>query len=47
MEGSCMNEFIHKRDEIVGYIQRSIVDIARKCGVSDTTVIKEFKKLCK
>jgi hypothetical protein len=37
---------VHMKDEIINYIKRSISDIARKCGVSDTDVIKEMKELC-
>ena len=31
--------------EIENYIKRSITDIARKCGVCDTDVIKTIKKI--
>lgn len=41
-----MNEFTVKKDELIGYIQRSIIDIARKCNVYDDIVIKEIKELC-
>ena len=33
--------------EIEDYIKRSVVDIARKCGVYNTDVIETFKKLYK
>ena len=32
-----------KNSEIIGYIERSIVDIARKCNVDNTSVIETFK----
>ena len=32
------------RSELVGYIERSIVDIARKCGVQTSEVINTFKE---
>lgn len=32
--------------EIETYIKKSIVDIARKCGVHNTLVIETFKKIC-
>jgi DNA-binding Lrp family transcriptional regulator len=32
-------------EEIEGYIKRSIADIARKCGVSNTDVIETIKKI--
>lgn len=38
---------MNKKDEIVGYIERSIVDIARKCDVKSTDVINYFKELLK
>ena len=31
--------------EIEDYIKRSVVDIARKCGVYNTDIIETFKKL--
>ena len=37
-----MNKFQLKGD-LTGYIERSITDIARKCGVSNTDVINEIK----
>lgn len=33
--------------EIEDYIKRSVVDIARKCGVYSTDVIETIKKLYK
>lgn len=33
-------------EEVFGFIERSIVDIARKCHVDNTSVIEAFKKLC-
>ena len=32
------------RSELVGYIERSIVDIARKCGVQTSEVINTSKE---
>ena len=32
-------------EELVGYIERSIVDIARKCGVDNASVVETFKKI--
>lgn len=37
-----MNKFQSKND-LIGYIERSITDIARKCGVKNTDVINEIK----
>ena len=37
-----MNKFQSKSD-LIGYIERSITDIARKCSVSNTDVINEIK----
>ena len=37
---------IKNSEELVGYIERSIVDIARKCNVDNTLVIETFKKIC-
>ena len=37
-----MNKFQSKND-LIGYIERSITDIARKCGVNNTDVINEIK----
>lgn len=37
-----MNKFQSKGD-LIGYIEKSITDIARKCGVSNTDVINEIK----
>jgi hypothetical protein len=34
-----------KNSELIGYIERSIVDIARKCNVDNTSVIETFKKI--
>ena len=39
MNKSCINE------EIENYVKRSIIDIARKCGVYDTDVINVIKKV--
>ena len=37
-----MNKFQSKGD-LIGYIEKSITDIARKCGVTNTDVINEIK----
>lgn len=37
-----MNKFQSKND-LIGYIERSITDIARKCGVKDSDVVNEIK----
>lgn len=37
-----MNKFQSKND-LIGYIEKSITDIARKCGVKNTDVINEIK----
>ena len=42
-----MPKSIVVKEEIVNYIKRSVVDIARKCGVHDTTVIDHFKQIYK
>lgn len=34
-------------EEIESYVKRSIADIARKCGVSNTDVIETIKNLYK
>ena len=38
-----MNKFQSKSDLLIGYIERSITDIARKCGVKNSDVINEIK----
>jgi hypothetical protein len=42
MEECYMNKFQSKSD-LIGYIERSITDIARKCGITNTDVINEIK----
>ena len=37
-----MNKFQSKSD-LIGYIERSITDIACKCGVKNTDVINEIE----
>ncbi len=37
-----MNKF-QSKDDLIGYIEKSITDIARKCGVLNTDVINEIK----
>ena len=37
-----MNKFQSKND-LIGYIERSITSIARRCGVKNTDVINEIK----
>jgi hypothetical protein len=37
-----MNKFQSKND-LIGYIERSITDIARRCGVKNTDVLNEIK----
>ena len=36
-----MNKF--QSNNLIGYIERSITDIARKCGVKNSDVINEIK----
>jgi len=45
MEVSCMNKSAINNKELVGYIERCIPDIARKCGVTSHEVIQTFKTL--
>lgn len=40
MVGYILNNMDDK--ELIGYIERSIIDIARKCNVKAETVIKTF-----
>ena len=40
-----MSKFSIKEEEVIGYVKRSVVDIARKCGVYSTDVIETIKKL--
>ena len=37
-----MNKF-QSKGNLIGYIERSITDIVRKCGVTNTDVINEIK----
>jgi hypothetical protein len=46
MEELSMSKFsIDKENEVIGYVKRSVVDIARKCSVYSTDVIETIKKL--
>ena len=46
MEELSMNKFsTSKEEEVIGYVKRSIVDIARKCNIYSTDVIETIKKL--
>ena len=38
-----MNKF--NKEELIGYIKRSIPDIARKCNIKDTDVINCMKEI--
>ena len=44
MEASCMNKSATSNKELIGYIERCIPDIARKCNTTNEEVIKTFKK---
>ena len=43
MEVSCMNKSIIDK-EILGYIEKCILDTARKCNTTNEKVIQTFKK---
>lgn len=44
MEVSCMNKsVISSNKELIGYIERCIPDIARKCGITNHEVIETLK----
>ena len=43
MEASCMNKSIIDK-EILGYIEKCILDTARKCNTTNEKVIQTFKK---
>lgn len=47
MEESYMKESTAavNNKELIGYIERCIPDIARKCGITNHEVIKTFKTL--
>ena len=42
---SCMNKSATNNEELIGYIERCIPDIARKCNTTNEEVIKTFKTL--
>ena len=45
MEVSCMNKSVISNKELIGYIERCIPDIARKCRITNQEVIETFKTL--
>ena len=45
MEASCMNKSATSNKELIGYIERCIPDIARKCNTTNKEVIQTFKTL--
>jgi hypothetical protein len=47
MEVSCMNKSAINNKELIGYIERCIPDIARKCGCTNHEVIETFKQFIK